>query len=301
MTPLPTWLRQLAEIPGATDVLIASGRCQIERGKGLENVDLVLPPAAELEADLRRLALELGVRLDIAHPIADAMLGKTRLHFVMPHGISESASVSVRIHPATPMTLEELVQSSMMTRRQADYLVSEFSERKTILISGPTGSGKTTLLRALLDSVGGRTIAIEQTPELHLDWPAVNLRSRAANVEGIGEISLNDLVVAALRMRPDRIVIGEARQDEFGAFLQAVNNGHPGSATTIHATSLDAVPRRLLTLGLSAGLSPELTGNLVLAGVDLVVQLDRDPNRHLVAIGVPIADDSGFKIVRESK
>ena len=296
MTPFPAWLQQLIEIPDVTDVLVGSDSCQIDRGRGLEDIDAALPTGQDLLLELRRLALELGARLDIAQPIADTTWGKIRLHFVMPHGISDSAQLSVRIHPERALGLAELTASEMLSANQAQFLKSAFARQQTVVISGPTGSGKTTLLRALLAEGMGRVLVIEQTPELHLPWPAVSLRSRDANIDGAGEISLSDLVVAALRMRPDRIVIGEARRDEFGAFLQAVNNGHRGSATTIHATSLEAVPRRLITLGLLAGLSAELTGQLVLGAVDLVVQLDRTHRRQITGIGRPVATQSGFEI-----
>jgi pilus assembly protein CpaF len=120
-----------------------------------------------------------------------------------------------------------------------------------------------------------------------LGFPGIALTARQNNQEGVGEISLSELVVQSLRMRPDRIVVGEVRKDEFVAFLQAVSNGHPGSLTTLHATSIEQIPQRISILGLLAGFSDELTSRLSLSSIDLFVQLSRSPIRQIAAIAKP--------------
>jgi pilus assembly protein CpaF len=176
----------------------------------------------------------------------------------------------------------------MLTSSQLDLILKSLEERKTIAISGATSSGKTTLLRALLAQCHERVVTIEQVPELFLPSPAVSLTARENNQEGVGQITLSDLVVQSLRMRPDRVVVGEVRRDEFIALLQAVSNGHPGSLTTLHASSIEQVSQRFILLGLLSGVSAQVTAQLVASTIDLVLQLDRQSGiRKLVAIARP--------------
>jgi len=302
MNHFPAWLKHLLEIPDVTDILINGRFCQVDRGHGLEKVEAPLPEASQLEQELRELAFQLGGRLDIASPICDASFGNLRFHFLVPHGISDSAQLSIRIHRISQLSLGDLVGLGMLSAAQSDFLTQQLALRKTMVICGPTGSGKTTLLRALLATIDERVVVIEQVPELHLEPPTVSLRARSANSDGKGEITLADLVVATLRMRPDRIVVGEIRREEFAAFLQAVTNGHPGSLTTIHASSLSSVANRFVTLGLIAGLSPQLVNQLVLGGVDLVLQLStREGSRRLEAIGAPGLDGGKLEILEVSR
>ena len=297
MNVFPRWLQLLLEIENVTDILINGPFCQVDRGQGLEWIEAPLPTPELLEQELRQLAFQLGGRLDIASPICDLSLGNMRFHFLVPHGISQTPQLSIRIHREKQLLLSDLVNLGMLSAAQADFLKRQVLMRKTIVIAGPTGSGKTTLLRALLALLDERVIVIEQVPELYLEPPVVSLQSRAANSDGKGEISLSDLVVATLRMRPDRIVVGEVRREEFAAFLQAVTNGHPGSLTTIHAASLAAVPNRFATLGLLSGLSLELTNQLVGGGVDLLLQLGIcGGKRRLVAMGSPRLVGPGLEI-----
>jgi pilus assembly protein CpaF len=153
------------------------------------------------------------------------------------------------------------------------------------------------LLRALLAKQKERIITIEQVPELFLDFPAIALTARENNQEGVGEITLSQLVVQSLRMRPDRVVVGEVRKDELIAFLQAVSNGHPGSLTTLHATSLEQIPQRLSILGLLAGFSKELTHHLA-SSIDLFVQLERVPTRRVSAIATAQLRRDQLELVR---
>ena len=288
MQDFPNWLKQLLTIPAVTDILVAGSFCQIDRGHGLEQVHPELPTPDELSAQLRQLAFNHGARIDIASPMLDLAIGRIRLHLVLPHGVSDVPILSLRIHPEQSPQLSHLVQCGMLTEQQAEWLRRMVARRSTMMISGPTGSGKTTLLRALLAGTDERLVVIEQNQELFLPPPAISLRARDANQDGVGGIGLGDLVHQALRMRPDRIVVGEVRRDEFAAFVQSVSNGHPGSMTTLHATGLDQVTNRLITLGLISGFTRELTEELVLDSIDLVVQLERSGNRRRIAgVGKP--------------
>ena len=294
---LPDWLSPLTQITGVKDVLLFGNECLVDCGGGLQPVKSPFSSSEALERALRQLAFDAGARLDIASPMLDLSIGFTRLHMMLPHGICNQASLSIRVHSAEFSSIESLIENSMLSEEQAAFLQAAIAEKKTIVISGPTSSGKTTLLRALLGNLRERIITIEQVPELFLEFPAISLTARESNQEGVGEIGLSQLVVQSLRMRPDRIVVGEVRKDELVAFLQAVSNGHPGSLTTLHATSLEQISQRLTILGLLAGFSKELTHHLA-ASIDLFVQLERSPNRRVAAIATASLEQAELKLVR---
>lgn len=295
---LPSWLEKLTSIKDVKDVLLNGLDCLIDRGEGLQRVRSPFSSEDSLSQALISLAFEFGARLDIASPMLDLSIGKLRLHMLLPHGICTSPSLSVRVHSNQVITLDELHQRKMISSSQLDVIRQSLEERKTIVISGATSSGKTTLLRAMLAECQERVVTIEQVPELFLTSPAVSLTARENNQEGVGQITLSDLVVQSLRMRPDRVVVGEVRRDEFIAFLQAVSNGHPGSLTTLHASSINQVPQRLILLGLLSGVSAEVTAQLVASTIDLVLQLDRQAGaRQLVAIAKPVLIDNHLQMV----
>lgn len=295
---LPSWLEKLTSIKDVKDVLLNGLDCLIDRGEGLQRVRSPFSSEESLSQALITLAFEFGARLDIASPMLDLSIGKLRLHMLLPHGICTSPSLSVRVHSNQVITLDELHQRKMISSSQLDVIRQSLEERKTIVISGATSSGKTTLLRAMLAECQERVVTIEQVPELFLTSPAVSLTARENNQEGVGQITLSDLVVQSLRMRPDRVVVGEVRRDEFIAFLQAVSNGHPGSLTTLHASSINQVPQRLILLGLLSGVSAEVTAQLVASTIDLVLQLDRQAGaRQLVAIAKPVLIDNQLQMV----
>ena len=295
---LPSWLEKLTSIKDVKDVLLNGLDCLIDRGEGLQRVRSPFSSEDSLSQALISLAFEFGARLDIASPMLDLSIGKLRLHMLLPHGICTSPSLSVRVHSNQVITLDELHQRKMISSSQLDVIRQSLEERRTIVISGATSSGKTTLLRAMLAECQERVVTIEQVPELFLTSPAVSLTARENNQEGVGQITLSDLVVQSLRMRPDRVVVGEVRRDEFIAFLQAVSNGHPGSLTTLHASSINQVPQRLILLGLLSGVSAEVTAQLVASTIDLVLQLDRQAGaRQLVAIAKPVLIDNRLQMV----
>ena len=279
---IPLQLQALLE-PGVTDVLISGPRnCSIDRGNGLEHVAVDFGT----DEELRRLAIELalgaGSRVDIAKPIADFSIANLRCQVILPFGVSDQTLINVRKHPNQQVTLDHLVEAEMLTEAQAVFLSRSVRDRKSILIVGSTGSGKTTLLSALIHLAQDRTICIEQTPELNPSFPAIGLVEREPNQEGVGRVDSIDLLTHSLRMRPDRLAIGEVRGREFGALLLALNNGHSAMAT-LHAESLDALPRRLKVLSHISGLQPALAVELLLS-IDLVVQLSNLGHRRVQSL-----------------
>lgn len=282
--------------PGVTDVLVSGPRkCQIDRGNGLEVAEVDFGS----DEDLRRLAIDMalqaGSRVDIAKPISDFSVGNLRCQVVLPFGVSKQTLISIRRHPGVQVDLHHLVEAEMLSERQGAFLAGAVQQGKTILVVGPTGSGKTTLLSALIHLCQKRTICIEQTPELNPGFPAVSLLEREANQEGAGRIDSVDLLAHALRMRPDRLVIGEVRGKEFGALLLAINNGHPAMAT-LHCETLGSLTRRLLVLGHISGLDSNLTTEL-LRSLDLVVQLSNRGKRQVQAIAQLTIGPQGLGVI----
>lgn len=281
-------LRQILTTKGVTDVVISGFEfAQADFGEGLVEVESPFRSNRSMAATMIALALEAGSRLDIAKPIADFSLHGARYNAVLPQGVSDQPLLSIRVHPKRKVLLSHLVEAEMITQRQSDFLRGQLFQKKNILISGATSSGKTTLLGALLSELNERVVVLEQTPELLVQTPAVAMTERLANQEGAGAIELDYLVVNALRMRPDRIVVGEVRSKEFKVLLQAMNNGHRGTIATLHASSLSQIPERLEMLGVLSGLSIDITSRMVASSVDLFLQLENFNGRKLAAIGHP--------------
>lgn len=291
-------IKRLLSLTGITDLVVnGTGCAQADFGAGLVEIENPFSSAQIMSVTLTQLALSAGARLDIAKPIADFTLFGARFHAVLAQGVSSVPLLSVRKHPGSQVTLQHLVETQMLTQQQACWLSEQVRSRRSILISGSTSSGKTTLLRALLHGLGERVIAIEQTPELMLEPPALCLTERIANQEGAGSIGLDELVIHALRMRPDRIVVGEVRSKEFQVLLQAINNGHLGTMATIHAASLSQVAERALILGMLSGMQPELTQRLFASSIDFVLQLGRvSGTRTVQSIGRPELIDDTLRI-----
>lgn len=280
---------QIIETPGVTDLVVDGfDSARADFGQGFQDLPALYSSDEEMTRDIISLALEAGSRIDIAKPVADFVHRGARFHAVLPFGLSTKPLLSVRIHPEDPHTLQSLQESGMASLVQVEWLRRQILNGKNIVFSGPTGVGKTTLLRAALRGSRERIICIEQTPELLLEAPAIALTEREANQEGVGQIELDELIVHALRMRPDRIVVGEVRSKEFRVLLQAINNGHRGTLTTLHASNLESVADRFLVLGLLGGFSTELTSRLVSQSIDFVVQLAKVNNlRRISGIGRP--------------
>ncbi len=283
-------LEPLLALNGVTDVLVNGAEAVfIDRGDGLERVDVSFASAAEVRALACRLAVAAGRRLDDAQPFVDAHLPDgTRLHAILPP-LAEQPTVSLRVLARRRVRMADLVAGGALPAPVADLLRAAVSARLALLISGGTGTGKTTVLGALLSLVppGQRIVAVEDAAELVTDHPhVVRLLARPANVEGAGAVDLRELVRQALRMRPDRIVVGEFRGAEVVELLAALNTGHAGGGATVHANGILDVPARLEALGALGGLDRAALTAQAAAALEVLVHLDRDgPRRRLAAIG----------------
>ncbi|WP_430868262.1 TadA family conjugal transfer-associated ATPase [Demequina aurantiaca] len=291
--PLAVALRQ----PGVTDVVV-NGPDDVwcDRGLGLERVRIRFTDAAAVRDLAVRLASAGGRRLDDASPLVDARLSDgTRLHAALPPIADECALISLRTVRRTPFTIADLVTSGMVPPALEPILAGLVSERASVLISGATGAGKTTLLATLLSMVdhSERIVVIEEGGEVMPSHPhVVRLVERRANVDGAGEVGLARLVRESLRMRPDRIVLGECRGAEVRDVLTALNTGHRGGMSTIHANSALDVPARLTALGSLAGMGPESVALHASAAFDAVIHVERGVGgRRVAQVGVLDAAD----------
>jgi pilus assembly protein CpaF len=256
------------------------------------------------EATVRRLAVRLiaatGRRLDAAAPYADATLPDgSRLHAVLPPVALGGTCLSIRVLRRRRFDLDGLVEGSGLPAGVADLLRALVSARLAAVISGGTGTGKTTLLGAMLSEVppGERLVLVEDAAELAPDHPhVVRLQARPPNVEGAGTVTLRDLVRQALRMRPDRLVLGEVRGAEVVDLFAALNTGHDGSLTTLHANSAADVAPRIEALAALAGLPRSAAHSQLAATLRVVVHLRRTANgrRQIAEIAVLAADGDGL-------
>jgi pilus assembly protein CpaF len=254
------------------------------------------------ESELSAIARELielgGRRLDLANPFADVCLpGGLRVHAALKSGCSSQTLLSIRLHQTKSITLSELFNSLSASPLQQKTIREIVDSGESFLISGPTGSGKTTLLRAMLSGSTGRVIAVEDVTELAGN-NIVCLQSRSINVEGQGKITLEQLVREALRMRPDRIVVGEVRGLELMAMLQALNTGHRG-ATTIHANNLFQVPERLSTIKADLAISDMAFFKMIAAAFDWVIALEAKAGTRSVSGIGKFAIEAGELIVKD--
>ena len=295
---LPAPLPELLAQEGLTDLFV-NGFKQVwwSDSAGLHQVLSPFKSEDELAAFAQTLAAIDDKRLDLAMPFADVSLpGGLRAHLVLASGCSDSTLISIRSHAGHGKSLEQLAAAGFLSAQQFETLSAVVANRQSFLICGPTGSGKTTLLRAMLaECVGERLVVLEDTPELAgLGASVVRLRTRQANIEGKGQIDLSQLVVEALRMKPDRIVIGEVRSVELVPMLQALNTGHKGSASTLHANSLEDVPNRLLAIAKTAGLDSWVLGQLTHSAIDCVIQLAGGTERRVESIGHFVKNRQGW-------
>lgn len=267
--------------PNVTDVLVnGPSSVWVDRGTGPQLEPVRFRDEAAVRRLAQRLAASAGRRLDDATPYVDArMPDGTRLHAILPPVAPRGTCVSLRIPRRRVFTLDDLVALGTIPAQGAPWLLALVLSRCAFLISGGTGSGKTTLLSALLSVAdpGERLLLVEDSGELEPAHPhVVRLEGRPANVEGTGQVSLRDLVRQALRMRPDRLVVGEVRGGEVVDLLAALNTGHEGGCGTVHANSAVDVPARLEALALAAGLGRDALHAQVAAGLDAVVHIERD-------------------------
>jgi pilus assembly protein CpaF len=285
---------------GVTDILVnGPDEVWVDDGDGLHRADVRFGSEDEVRRLAQRLAAQAGRRLDAAVPYVDARLpGGARLHAVLPPVAPEGACVSLRMPPRRVFGLEELVARGTLDPRGAALLRALVAARAPFLVSGGTGAGKTTVLSSLLSLVDAREriVLAEDSPELRPEHPhVVRLQARPANIEGSGEVSLEVLVRQALRMRPDRLVVGEARGPEIVPLLGALNTGHGGGAGTLHANGAEDVPARVEALGCAAGLDRAAVHSQLAATRALVVHLVRDAHgRRLAELRVLRRDRSGL-------
>lgn len=271
-----------------TDLFVnGSSGLWIDRGSGPELESSWSADEAEVRALAVRLIARGGRHIDEATPAVDVRLGRgVRVHAVLPPVSTTGTLLSIRIPRAAGFALSELAGAGMLDPEQERLLRDAVVARRNLLVTGAGGTGKTTLLAALLGEAPAleRIVLIEDVAELSVLHPhVVSLEARQANLEGTGRIGLDALLREALRMRPDRLVVGECRGAELRELLAALNTGHDGGAGTLHANSLADVPARLEALGATAGLTPDAVARQTVSAFDLVLHLDRVGGRRRLA------------------
>jgi pilus assembly protein CpaF len=286
-------LEPLLADPTISDILVNSPRTiYIERNGKLEITDVAFKDDEHLMRVIERIVSTVGRRIDESSPMVDARLKDgSRVNAIIPPLSIDGAILSIRRFGAVPLTMDLLIEKKALTKEIADMLHMCVAARLNTMISGGTGAGKTTLLNALSASIPDdeRIVTIEDSAELQLQQPhVVRLETRPPNIEGRGEVTQRDLVRNALRMRPDRIVIGEVRGGEAIDMLQAMNTGHDGSLTTVHANTPRDALSRLETMIQMTGmrLSERAMRQQIASAVDLVLQVARlsDGSRRVTSI-----------------
>ncbi|KAA9131168.1 TadA family conjugal transfer-associated ATPase [Microbacterium caowuchunii] len=300
---LPEILRRHVDDPDVTDVFLngASGLF-VDRGDGARPVTGWRADEEEVR-DLAVTLIALGGRhIDDATPCVDVRLaGGIRVHAVLPPVCADGTTISLRVPRRTLAGLTDLERAGMFDHRGGERLAGLVADRANLLVTGAAGTGKTTLLAALLGAARReeRIVTIEDVAELRIDHPHhVRLEARQPNLEGAGGIDLARLVREALRMRPDRLVVGECRGAEVRELLSALNTGHDGGAGTLHANGLADVPARLEALGALAGLGDGALARQVFSAIGWIVHLSRgaDGRRHVAGLGRPRLEDGRLAV-----
>ncbi|WP_235940661.1 TadA family conjugal transfer-associated ATPase [Paramicrobacterium fandaimingii] len=299
----------LAAYVAAADVtdIVVNGDAGLwyDRGSGLVHDALWNLPEQQLRTLATRLIALGGRHVDEATPCVDVRLpGGIRVHAVLPPISTTGTLLSIRVPRSGRLDIGALHSAGMFgTDSRIRMLHRAVARRTNLLITGAAGSGKTTLLAALLGEANpaDRIVAIEDVAELRIEHPhVVSLESRQANLEGAGQIGLAQLLREALRMRPDRLVLGECRGAEIRELLAALNTGHDGGAGTLHANSLADVPARLEALGALAGMTAEAIGRQAVSAIGLVLHLERESaTRRLAQVGRLVLTNDRLDVVVE--
>jgi pilus assembly protein CpaF len=291
-------------LPGVTDVLVnGAGQVWLDRGEGLELTSLTFPDDEAVRRLAQRLAAAGGRRLDDASPYLDLRLPDgTRFHAVLAPIARPGTLLSLRVPQRRVFDLDALTAAGALSEEGARLVARIVEQRLAFLVSGGTGSGKTTLLNALLTlcDPGERLVVVEDSSELRPAHPhVVALEGRPPNIEGSGEVTVRTLVRQALRMRPDRLVVGEVRGAEVVDLLAAMNTGHEGGCGTLHANSAADVPNRVASLAMAAGLPRDAALSQLASAVDLVLHLHRPRQgvRRVRDIGVLLGDGASVSVV----
>ncbi|MGV9670343.1 TadA family conjugal transfer-associated ATPase [Gordonia sp. NPDC003504] len=300
-------LEELLAEPDITDILVVGpDRVWVDRGTGLARTDIRFDDDAAVRRLAGRLALSAGRRLDDAQPWVDGQLSSlgrrgytVRLHAMIPPLSADGTCLSLRVLRTASMGFDALVAADAIPAEAADLLRGILDARLSFLIVGGTGSGKTTLLGALIEQMADteRIVCVEDALELTPTHPhVVRLVARTANVEGAGEVPVRALVRQALRMRPDRIIVGEVRGAEVIDLLTALNTGHDGSGGTLHANSTAEVPARMEALAALGGMGRAALHSQLGAAVDVVIGVSRraDGTRGIAEIGMLHRETDGL-------
>ncbi|UXM90970.1 TadA family conjugal transfer-associated ATPase [Paenarthrobacter sp. JL.01a] len=296
-------LQQLAQDPSVTDIFVnAPDSVWFDRGRGLEHSRVRFDAEPHVRSLASRLVAAGGRRLDDGSPCVDVRLkGGYRVHAVLAPISTAGTLLSIRIRREEVFTMSELRTGGMFSPRVEEVLRAIVERRLSFLISGATGSGKTTLLSTMLglSHPDERLVLIEDAAELNPVHPhVVCLESRHGNLEGEGSLDLGELVRQALRMRPDRLIVGECRGAEVRELLTALNTGHTGGGGTIHANTAEAVPARLVALGALAGLNAEAVQLQVSTALDAVIHVARTRmGRQVTSIGMMVQTPNGPEVV----
>ena len=285
-------LEDLLRLPNVSEIMVVDRQhIYIERGGNLQNSGRRFISDVVIESIIQRIVANVGRRIDRSQPLVDARLSDgSRVNAVIAPLAVSGPTLTIRKFPERKLLVDDLIAKGAMTRTAAEFLRAAVLGRRNILISGGTGTGKTTLLNCLSDFIPDkeRIVTVEDTAELQLAKEhVVRLETKSANVEGTGEYTIRDLVKNALRMRPDRIVVGECRGPEALDMLQAMNTGHDGSLTTIHANnSKDVILRLEVLVQMAADLPVDSIRHQIASAVDVIVQLRRmhDGRRAIVQI-----------------
>ncbi len=301
-------LEPLINDPSITEVLVNGfNEVYVERFGKLELVDITFRDDDHVRHIVDRIVAPIGRRIDESSPMVDARLPDgSRVNAVIPPISLNGTLLSIRKFRKDPFKMEDLIQFDSLSSDMGEFLDGIVKAKMNTLISGGTGSGKTTILNVLAASIphGERVVTIEDSAELRLNRPNVaGLEARPANVEGSGEVSIRQLVKNALRMRPDRIIVGEVRSGEAFDMLQAMNTGHEGSLTTVHANSPDDALRRVEAMVVMAGmeLPSHIVREYIVGALDIIIQATRltDGTRKIVSISEVVKRDDGSHDVKE--